>query len=320
MSSVGNLGDLAKNHLDFTSVREVIGDTEQVMVYGWEHCYYTGVTQAFENSPDSFLKKVFNSSVGFIGAEKERTLEGREIQKLSVYSKQAKDTHRFCKAGVTNLLLENYKRFKEGKEIIPVLFCVDTDENQYVTTKDTVSTKDKNNNKLITNSELRRCYKLCCELESSEHPELREMANIARQMFKFAKVVKNGDKAVLRRVPALWEQTDLSSAMQKRKNITPGWKQELADAESAAASAKDKYELVKQEKDAVEKSSTKSSKLAKRNVKHINELEQDSHDVLQKNYAKLKNLQASVIGTKQHSGAWREQLLKAAKDYDFDEI
>lgn len=41
---------------------------------------------------------------------------------------------------------------------------------------------------------------------------------------------------------------------------------------------------------------------------------------VQKTHAEVENLKASVIGSKFHSGRWRDELLRAAKDYDFDNI
>jgi hypothetical protein len=252
--------------------------------------------------------------------------------------------HRTCKAGITNLLLENYKRVKEGKEIIPALFCMDIVDNEFSPTTKSVTAKDVAQNNLVTHSELRRCYKLCRELENSEHVELREMAEIARQMFKFVKIVKKGDKAALEKIPALWELPGFSEAMQTRKEVTPKWKVELKAAENAESSAKNKYqEAVNAEASANEKyefsklesaEPTAKSKMTTRHAKHDKEAIKDAFEVLQsrkadvkkadeelqKKHAEVQNLQASVIGSKYHSGKWREELLRAAKDYDFDSI
>lgn len=325
MSSISNLGDLAENHLDFNSVKNVIGDSKQAMVYGWADCHYKKVAKALEKSPESCVKKVFDYHLGDSSAPKnEKTLEGREIEKLKVYIKPGKEMHRLCKTGVTNLLLENYKRSKEGKDIIPVIFCLDADDNQNVSSSETISSKDPKINEYVTNSELRRCKKLYDELNKSPDEELREMAEIAKQMLKFVKVVRsgeNGDKAALQPIPGLWDLPDLTETMQNRTKVKPKWKEELEEAVEGEASAKIKHELLQKiSEESREKLTTHPSKITKRNVKQSLEADQDAYEILQKKQAEVQNLKASVKGSKYHSGEWRGQLLRAAKQFEFDNI
>lgn len=209
------LSDLAKDNLDINSVKTIIGDVKQVMVYGWWFCHYKEVSEALRNNGH----KVFDYTVGKANATNATTLEGYKIEKLFP-EKPESTTHRSCKNGLTNLLLDNYKRVEQGLDIIPVIFCVDADDNEEPSNAETMSSKTLKNNKYITNSELRRCYKLYKELENSPDQELQKMAQIAKKMFKFVKVSKEGNQAVLKKVPALWEQPDVSEALDKRALVT----------------------------------------------------------------------------------------------------
>lgn len=122
------------------------------MVYGWAHCKYDEVANALFQG-QLHIQKVFCWVLGCKDAlpDEVTTLEGRAIEQVEVdeihlkktYKKasnekventEVKDEHndfdsrlitRQCKAGLTNIVFENYKRKKEGLPIIPVIFCVD---------------------------------------------------------------------------------------------------------------------------------------------------------------------------------------------------
>jgi hypothetical protein len=94
-------------------------------------------------------------------------------------------------------------------------------------------------NKLVTHSELRRCYKLCYEWESSPDPELRKFAAIARESLKFVKVIHEKDtgNVSLQKVDppwndptwkAKWEQrlTESSRTQEDREDET-GWRNQI---------------------------------------------------------------------------------------------
>lgn len=201
-----------KDNFDVDSVKKIIGESKQVTVYGWSHCHYGAVSDALTRD-----LKVFDYRLGN-DYESSETLERQKIEKMNVYtdSKSEKEFHRKCKIGISNLLLENYKRCKEGKEFIPLIFCIDTDNNEFITNSETISSKDQELNDKITHSELRHCYKLHCELAESPNIEFQQMSQIAKKMLKFVKVTRDGRKVVLQEVPALWDWPGLPKAMKER--------------------------------------------------------------------------------------------------------
>src|ERR1700722_18699429 len=94
-----------------------------------------------------------------------------------------------CKAAIVNLMLENYKRKQEHKPLIPLIFCYDIEDKKRIITPESIASRETNCNKVITNKELRRCYKICCELEKD--PKLQEIAEIAKESLRFLKLVGN---------------------------------------------------------------------------------------------------------------------------------
>lgn len=203
-----------EDHFDFDSVKKIIGESKQVSVYGWSHCYYETIGKVFSNH----LEKVFNYRLGSC-YNSGRTLEGREIEKIKIPwdpDYPVREFRRKCRHGITNLLLENYKRYKECRDIIPLVFCIDIDENKFTTNSETISSKDEKFNNKITHAELRHCYKLHCEFANSSHIEFQEMSYIAKKMFKFVKLTTKNNKVILQEVPALWDWAGLSQAMKER--------------------------------------------------------------------------------------------------------
>src|SRR5437763_1694118 len=130
------------NKLDMDSVKKVCGKSEEVMVYGWKHCGYSQLSTRLEQ-PDSPIKRVFDWSLGSMDTaiktpDKATTLEGRKIEQVPVPDmkkfasrRKENDCARFCKLGLTNIVLENYKRLKENKALIPILFVFDRDNNPF---------------------------------------------------------------------------------------------------------------------------------------------------------------------------------------------
>jgi hypothetical protein len=301
-----NLVTLAENNLDFHSVKQIIGERNKVMVYGWYDCHYIAITSALRKNPK--MDRVFSYAI------EQREFEDRTIERIPYHAKPKRSQHRSCKNGITNLLLENYKRVNEGLDIIPVIFCIDSDDNTYTTDAESITSRIEDLNILNTNSELRRCYKLCCELESSEHEEFQEMALIAKEMFKFVKVAQQGDKAVLLPMPPMWELPDLAKKFKKRK---AEWKTELEVCKQEEVAAQDKYGLAKKISEASrEKLNTHCSKKTKRNIKHSEEAEKDALEMLKQKQTEIEKLvQSNCSYFAYHSGQWRDSLLKAARNW-----
>lgn len=200
------------NKLDYSTLNNIISESKQVMVYGWLDCNYKDLIEDLKKE-DSPIKRVFDFSIGrpnnFYTTLEERSFE--QINPIPLIRKKIspeKDGAQYCKAGITNLILENYKREKIGLPLIPLIFCVDIDDNSHHNNSVTLSSKEDKYNRLITHKELRRCYKLCKELESSEG--LCEIAKIAQKTIKFVKLTKTTTESSykLQEVKPFWEKED----------------------------------------------------------------------------------------------------------------
>lgn len=171
-------------HLDFDSASQICGRTKQVMVYGFQHCRYTQVSTALKSDASPF-SKVFDCSIGgpFAHPNVLTTLEGSVIERIKIPLLEQDDAVRelkqYCKAGLTNIIMENIKRSKAKLPLIPVLFVVDIDNNKHTLHPETISSKTHT---FVTLGELRRAYKLCND--PGLLPEVKEIAN---KTFKFVK-------------------------------------------------------------------------------------------------------------------------------------
>src|ERR1700722_13129606 len=96
-------------NLNFSSVSDIC-NADQVMVYAWKDCLYVEVAMTLAKK-DSPIKKVLDSGVGlrFASMDKRTTLEGRLIKQICACESEG-PIGRICKAGITSLMLENYKR------------------------------------------------------------------------------------------------------------------------------------------------------------------------------------------------------------------
>lgn len=204
-------GNFVKNNLDIESVEKIIPESDHVMTYGYGSCFYDQIKMSLQSQNTSHIKKVFDYT---IGSQRTNpfdlmTLDGKIIERLN-YSFE--DYYNVCKTGVTNFILENYKREKEGKPLMALLFSVDREGNPFLFTGKSIADKNSEINSLITHSELRRCYKLCIE----EH---REIARIAKKTIKFVKINQKQNRAVLEEIAPFWLHEGWEEAWKKRKDF-----------------------------------------------------------------------------------------------------
>jgi hypothetical protein len=228
--------------VDPKSVLAITKEADQVMVYGWGHCNYTEVSQAIRvmSREDDFpIKAVYGNQMGYptrYDVECSMTLEGRKMNQI-LFDDSDSDyqmTARICKTALVNLVLENYKRIKEGKQVIPTLFCIDIDENITPYSAERICSKERGMNIQITHKELRRAYKLC------NHPNAA-IREAALATFKFVKLVDKGPSYALKEIAAPWEDESWKEAWGKRKlqsstvekNEEFPWRKQLADLVAA---------------------------------------------------------------------------------------
>ena len=183
------------------------------MIYGWSHCgYYEltyGTTGAIEKASDSDspcpIKKLHRYYVATdpgLYNPLAITLEGRKMNLIGFDSDFDKDQYlgRKCKTAITDIVLENYKRKKEGLPLIPIVFAIDITGNPQPYSIDKICSKKSKINKQVTHKEIRRAYKLCT------HPNPHVRA-IALETFKFVKVCVKDKAPTLEQIPAPWGTT-----------------------------------------------------------------------------------------------------------------
>jgi hypothetical protein len=220
----------------------------QAMVYGWQSCFYAQVKDTLETSGNSPMDRVYDWKVGCpLASKSERTtLEGRTMEQINVPSKPSKDEQcaEYCKAGITNLVRHNWEREQKGLPIIPLIFCYDVDGKKRVVTPGSIASRDPQSNKIITNKELRRCYKLCRELEKD--PELKAIAEVAKKSIQFIKLAgSNSTEYKMEILHPFWESPEWEAKWKERiatkKPADPAktilWREEL---KSSMASYKNK--------------------------------------------------------------------------------
>ena len=225
----------ASFQLDTSSVQQVVGKSNQVVVYGFEHCEYEAV--------GAFLKRAVEDSIIYeesypiqkcLNYHSLTTLEGRDFAyAIPSGEKNATTTHqacrRSCKGFLPNLVIENCTRRSEKLEPISLIFCIDVDGNPYPTTPASMLSKDDKLNPLVTHSELRRAYKLCHDPKLD--PEVR---SVAQNTFKFVKVAAGkGGLHKLELTDAPWKSKDWEAAWAQRKKESKSkpkaedWRQEM---------------------------------------------------------------------------------------------
>lgn len=215
----GALGIETVYRFDPESVKEIVGDSKCVTVYGFGSCKYLQLTADLATDEHDTILKVYDCACGNIALrgderEKIRKLDGTCFEQVEIELGAAaagaaggggcdedplRDTRRVCKAGLTNIVIENAKRVLENKTLpdgkklpmIPVLFAINITDNPFpAPSVELLATKKEDLNGLITHSELRRAYKLTLHSD----PAVREAAI---RTFRFIELEKLHDKAIM---------------------------------------------------------------------------------------------------------------------------
>lgn len=221
-------------NLNINSLDGICSYKEQVMVYGWKFCKYSEVINLLTTHPDTPCKTVFSHRLGNRNFE-DKTCEGRVIEKIAFADSAHKRTHiaRKCKAAIVNLVIENYKRLKDKLPLIPLIFCYDIDGKKREVKPSFIAARDLSTVgiKMITASELRRCYKLCKEFEGGP---LVSISEVAKKTIKFVKLHLNNRKEYeFKELAPVWEdpcwKPSWDSRMQTKSHPPKkeGWRLDL---------------------------------------------------------------------------------------------
>lgn len=177
--------------------------SKQVVVYGPHHCGYSKIAHAINMDSSSIVKKSFTWSIADPLVTDDwslKTFEGRKMHQLAFEPGYTETIGRLCKTGLTDVVLENYKREKEDLPLIPVLFCIDITDNPRPFLPAAILSKVDGLNGQITHKEIRRAFKLCT------HPNA-DIRRIALQTFKFVKLNVGEGPSSLKQIPAPWAAT-----------------------------------------------------------------------------------------------------------------
>jgi hypothetical protein len=219
-----SLSDFEKKHdfsLDLNSVHKVLGNANDVVVYGFKSAHYVTLGDRLKY-PDAKLAKVFDYSIGDL-----EVAGPEEPQERMVYHTEDTEEDRInwayeAKAGLTNLVLENYKREKEGRALMPLLFCIGSNTAKSLQTITPKSLAEKTWDFVITLKELRRTHKLCKYFEESDDSEMRKLADVAKRTLKLVTVDKTPcGQYTLNLVEPVWNDSSWDAEWTKRMRFHP---------------------------------------------------------------------------------------------------
>jgi hypothetical protein len=172
----------AKIAFDSKSIAKVSSGSKHVVVYGWSDCHFANLKSAINDKafhdPRYSIRAAYDYSDCAVHSIK---IEGRELTNLN------NSNHRdFFRNGLSNIVFENFKRSKEKKSFIPVIFCMDIDDKHFPFSVENLLSRNPMLNSLITHQELRRA----CYLSTDPNPDVRKAAE---QTFKFVKLKNTGE-------------------------------------------------------------------------------------------------------------------------------
>ncbi|QBR83966.1 hypothetical protein E3983_06145 [Legionella israelensis] len=176
--------------LNETSVKKLCGEAKEAVVFGFGKYQYKELCEEINKLG---IKAVHSDDYEY----------KHEVDKNAPYS-----PFRYFKFILNDLLIENYKRQQKGEPIIPLLFVVGLNENEY--DKKQIAERQDHYDKWVTLTELRRCYKLVSEFGD-------EITDIAKKTFQFVKLVSKENTYQLQAVDPFWQDEQWKAAWEERK-------------------------------------------------------------------------------------------------------
>lgn len=145
--------------LEASSVKNLLGENNEVLVFGLIKCLYFNVKWALKKL--NYKAYIFDS-IPF------NLIQADDIS-----------THRFgssrgaeCKRILTSLIAENYSRQQANLALIKLIFCVEKEDKEGIVKLNLEKiAHTRNMNGCITDEELRRCYKMYTD----SSPEIKKL-------------------------------------------------------------------------------------------------------------------------------------------------
>ncbi|WP_019217767.1 hypothetical protein [Legionella tunisiensis] len=182
--------------IDIQAVKDLCGNSKEVVVYGFNFFNYQQLYNAI-NSDGSI--KAYNSD----------DYEYKNDVKVS-NSHSYSHLYAHFKFILNDLLLENYKRQQKGEPLVPLIFVVGLNNNQYDKSRIFERANDPSD-KGVTLTELRRCYKLANEFG-------KEMTEVAQKTFQFVQLIGSDKGYKLETVEPFWKDEQWKKGWEERKN------------------------------------------------------------------------------------------------------
>lgn len=195
--------------LNLASVQAITGNSIQVVVYGLSSCKYDELGTTLEQ----FNYKVdMNGNPSFQMVKYDQVPFNEDLD--NVMEIDFFNCARKCKAIITSLIIENYRRSQTGETLIPLIFCVgmEVDSKPVVLNIKKISESHNHWKESVTDEELRRCYKMYKEAE----PHLKE---IIEKTLKFVKILLNKNDTseyLLEEIKPFWEDVQWESVWNTR--------------------------------------------------------------------------------------------------------
>lgn len=193
---------------------DVIATSKEVVVYGYSKALYEEVSTKITN----LGKEVYLHNLC--------TIESVSLSKRSFIEIPIESfwTIGFiCKSSLVSIVIENYLRKKEGTELIPVIFCLNSNKDPSLLPAEAIVNKSKNPTLgFLSNQEIRRIYKLCFD------PSIPlEIRNTALKTFQFVTVILSSFDDILDIQPteAPWENN--RQEPDRNNKWTSAWEEKI---------------------------------------------------------------------------------------------
>ncbi|CAM2735015.1 Uncharacterised protein [Legionella steigerwaltii] len=182
--------------IDQESIKALCGESTEVVVFGFGKYDYKEVCHEINKNNGI---QAFHSD--------DYLFKNEDLGKGTPHS-----MYGYFKLILNDLILENYKKKKEGKPTVPLIFVVGKSSESY-DPHQIAKREDDPYEKWVTLTELRRVYKLATEFGP-------EFSQVALDTVKFVSLETLSDVTKLKPVTPFWESKDWQSDWQKRKEET----------------------------------------------------------------------------------------------------
>lgn len=212
--------------LVMSSVKAILGDSKEVMVYGFGSCQYVHVSMALHALQFRAIRQdIFKGEFEMLDYDKDphnpNFVQVSDSDDYEEY-RQREQTILFareCKALITSLCIYNLKRKQSNESIMPLLFCVESEFPGYAPVSVNIKSVAESHPMLgtyITDEELRRCSKM---FYFETEPEFK---TVIKETFKFVKLVPDpidNESYRLQSIPPFWEKPEWEVAWSKRQSM-----------------------------------------------------------------------------------------------------